>query len=154
MSEGSPVLYPTADHGVRIALGGGFAAPGVYQFSDAQPLENVILMTHAGLSTLPLPAKECPQQIVDGLLLTTEEKTSHIQCGWMPAAHRISLGIALHPDRMSLHDWQALPGIGPVLSERIELDRQINGDFGRLESLQRVKGVGPKRIESWRRFFI
>ncbi|MCP3177174.1 helix-hairpin-helix domain-containing protein [Desulfuromonas sp. KJ2020] len=54
---------------------------------------------------------------------------------------------------MSLADWTVLPGVGPKLAERIEKDRQKNGDFGSLEALQRVKGIGPKRINSWKFFF-
>jgi competence protein ComEA len=50
-------------------------------------------------------------------------------------------------------DWQALPGIGPKLAERIEVDRQKNGEFASLEDLKRVSGIGKKRIEAWRIFF-
>ncbi|MDT8440744.1 MAG: helix-hairpin-helix domain-containing protein [Desulfuromonadales bacterium] len=146
-------MYPTADSGVRIGQGAGFSTPGVYQFSDGSGLQGVISMTGTKSNDEALLAEDCPPHLIDGLLLTFEEKTALVQCGWMPAEHRIALGIALHPDRMSEADWQALPGIGPVLAERIELDRQNNGDFGRLESLRRVKGVGPKRIETWRTFF-
>lgn len=71
----------------------------------------------------------------------------------MAARKRVALGIALHPDRMSRADWESLPGIGPKLALAIELDRQENGDFGHLEALERVRGIGPKRIEAWRKFF-
>jgi len=46
-----------------------------------------------------------------------------------------------------------LPGIGETLARRLELDRQENGEFGSLEGLLRVKGVGLKSIERWRIFF-
>ena len=71
----------------------------------------------------------------------------------MPASHRVSMGIPLHPDRMNSSEWRYLPGIGQALAERIELDRQKNGEFVRLESLDRVRGVGMKRIKTWRTFF-
>jgi competence protein ComEA len=47
---------------------------------------------------------------------------------------------------MSRSDWVALPGIGKKLAENIHIDRQKNGDFGSLDALKRVKGVGPGRI--------
>ena len=37
----------------------------------------------------------------------------------------------------------SLPGIGPVIAERIVADRNRNGPFGSLEQFQRVKGIGP-----------
>jgi competence protein ComEA len=71
----------------------------------------------------------------------------------MPAGQRLALGVPLHPDRMGLGDWEVLPGIGPALARRIELDRQENGEFGSLERLERVRGIGPKRIQAWSEFF-
>jgi competence protein ComEA len=54
---------------------------------------------------------------------------------------------------MNYDDWQALSGVGPRLAERIEVDRQQNGDFGSLDGLKRVRGIGPRSIEGWRNFF-
>lgn len=76
-----------------------------------------------------------------------------ISYSWMPASKRMALAIPLHPQRMNQEDWQALPGIGPRLAARIEEDRQLNGDFGALEELMRVRGIGPKRINDWRSYF-
>jgi competence protein ComEA len=63
------------------------------------------------------------------------------------------MAIPLHPDRMNINDWTFLPGIGAALAERIENDRQENGDFGSLDALIRVKGIGKKRISNWIEFF-
>lgn len=38
---------------------------------------------------------------------------------------------------------EALPGIGPALSERIITHRETNGPFGSLEELAGVRGIGP-----------
>jgi competence protein ComEA len=54
---------------------------------------------------------------------------------------------------MTRDDWVALPGIGDVLADRIEIDRQINGDYGSVDALIRVKGIGKKRLEKWVDFF-
>ena len=42
---------------------------------------------------------------------------------------------------------ESLPGIGPVIAERIVADRNQNGPFGSLAEFQRVKGVGPAMAE-------
>jgi DNA uptake protein ComE-like DNA-binding protein len=46
-------------------------------------------------------------------------------------------------DRASAAELEALPRIGPALAQRIVEDREVNGPFGSLEGLQRVRGVGP-----------
>jgi 2-isopropylmalate synthase len=66
----------------------------------------------------------------------------------------VVLGIPLHPDRMSRADWIALPGIGEQLATRIEVDRQKYGEFGRLEALERVKGIGPAKLQALRPYFV
>ena len=42
----------------------------------------------------------------------------------------------------------ALPGIGPVLSERIVTYREENGAFVYPEDLRNVKGIGEKRLQA------
>lgn len=42
---------------------------------------------------------------------------------------------------------QTLPGLGPVLAERIVADREARGPFRTAEDLLRVPGIGPKRLE-------
>jgi len=71
----------------------------------------------------------------------------------MPASHRIVMGIPLHPDQMSRDDWIALPGVGPALADRIEKDRQKNGELGSYAALARVNGIGKKRLDGWKKFF-
>ena len=40
-----------------------------------------------------------------------------------------------------------LPGIGPVLAERIIEDRETNGPFQTAEDITRVSGIGEKMLE-------
>jgi len=55
---------------------------------------------------------------------------------------RISVNLA------TAEELQKLPGIGPVLARRIVDDRARNGQYARPEDLLRVKGIGPKTLES------
>jgi len=47
-------------------------------------------------------------------------------------------------DRADSAALERLPRIGPALAARIVADRRSHGDFGSLEALQRVRGIGPK----------
>ena len=42
---------------------------------------------------------------------------------------------------------QALPGIGPTLAARIVAEREAHGPYQSPEDLERVPGIGPKRLE-------
>jgi len=43
-------------------------------------------------------------------------------------------------------EWTDLPGIGPVLAQRIVRLRAARGGFQSLEELRLVKGVGKKKL--------
>ncbi|TKJ41107.1 hypothetical protein CEE37_05415 [candidate division LCP-89 bacterium B3_LCP] len=45
------------------------------------------------------------------------------------------------------YQLENLPGIGPVLAERILMARDASGGFSKIEDLLQVKGIGPKRFE-------
>lgn len=43
-------------------------------------------------------------------------------------------------------EFDALPGIGPVLALRILEYRKAHGPFKRVEDLDQVKGIGPAKL--------
>lgn len=45
---------------------------------------------------------------------------------------------------------ERLPGIGPVLADRIIEEREANGPFTSVEDLERVPGIGEKKITAMR----
>jgi competence protein ComEA len=50
-------------------------------------------------------------------------------------------------NRASGEELQTLPGVGPVMAERILTLRRALGRFRRLEELESVRGIGPATIE-------
>ena len=51
-------------------------------------------------------------------------------------------------------ELQLLPGIGPAIAARIVEDREANGLFPDVESLTRVRGVGPRTVINITRYTI
>ena len=48
----------------------------------------------------------------------------------------------------TLSELQTLPGIGPVLAQRILDCREEHGDFSSVADLTNVNGIGAKRLEA------
>lgn len=154
--EDPPAVALSAPPTLPVWLGNGFTRPGLHQLSDASSWFGVIELTEekSARKWLSLELSSRPPQPGECLSLGLDEDGRHVLVReWLPAEQRIALGVALHPERMSLEDWQALSGIGPRLAERIEADRQKNDDFGSFDALIRVKGVGRKSLERWRKYF-
>lgn len=156
LPQDSPAFSLETPTGVQILLGSGFPSPGVHQFSDGMALGDVIKLT-VGTEAFPEQLASAVEnlEVVDGMALRIDDSggNQRIEQDWMPARQRLALGIPLHPDRMSRDDWVTLPGIGEKLAIQIERDRQMFGDFGRFEALDRVKGIGPAKLRVLQPFF-
>ena len=70
-----------------------------------------------------------------------------------PPSARVPSGAGhatLDLNRASEQELEALPGIGPVLAERIVEYRHARGTFHDVEQLRKVKGIGKKKFERLR----
>jgi competence protein ComEA len=143
---------------VLVQLGSGFRNPeSISQINDGDDFLSVIKMAGLPVADVCVAQAHTTRPLKSGERLDLQVQDGVVQgffIGWMPAAQRVALGIALHPDQMNREDWQSLSGIGPRLAQRIAEDRQKNGDFGSLEGVQRVQGIGNKRVLAWSQLFI
>ena len=156
LMEELPLIFPSEPNYVHFELSGPGSSSGVYQLNDGLSVLDVIELTIFSSGHLSPSAESYVKPAINGArygIAKKDQKIEIVQRGWMSAGKRIALGIALHPDRMSSSDWVELPGIGKKLDEKIHTDRKKNGEFGSLDALKRVKGVGPGRIANWRTFF-
>lgn len=63
--------------------------------------------------------------------------------GNVPAA---ATDVQVDLNQSSVEELQALPGIGPVLAERIRRYRREKGRFTSIEEITNVRGIGAKRF--------
>ena len=62
------------------------------------------------------------------------------------AEQRAAAPVIIDLNRADVRELAVLPGIGPVLAQRIAANRERNGPFRSAEDLARVHGVGAKTI--------
>ncbi|PLX88104.1 MAG: hypothetical protein C0618_05255 [Desulfuromonas sp.] len=145
------------DHpAMQIAVDDVQGASKIYQFKRMPSVRGVMNLTDCAgpMNVIPMETIQDPVKSGERFSCAPDDAGNQtFYRDWMPAPQRIALGIPLHPDRMSVADWDALPGVGVALAARIVADRQKNGDFGRYQTLKRISGVGNGRLARWERFF-
>ena len=80
-------------------------------------------------------------------LATSEAAVSPLPPQRAPQALNRLVEQKLDLNRATEQDLEALPGVGPVLAERIVEYRHARGAFQDVEQLRRVKGIGKKKFE-------
>ncbi len=68
----------------------------------------------------------------------------------VPAVSPAQVPSKVNLNRASADELQALPGVGPVLAQRMVDWRKMHGRYRTIDDLQEVKGIGKKRLEQLR----
>ena len=128
-------------HPVYVEVTGAGARPGVYSFPQPPTLSQVL--AQAGGAAAPGPSAT---KLSSGAKV---EITKDNQCrlGRMSGPQLFTLGLALDLNNATAEDLDALPGIGPALAKRIIDYRQAHGPFKKIDDLENVSGIGPKKLE-------
>lgn len=165
------LIFPRreADHNVKpaaflcytsgknlIRLKGYIPHPGIYRFPGDATVATVINMTAPSFIGKIQDKSLLERSLESGEVIEAVARDKqHIEIiiYKMKAKESMLLGIPLHPDEMDLSDWDSLPGIGPVLAKGIMDNRQKYGDFGSFNSLERVPGLGEKRLNELKIYF-
>lgn len=83
----------------------------------------------------------------DDVIRQKAEEKDKIEAGDYSDAQEVSTDdIILNINSAGYYDFQSLPGIGPVLAERIIAYRDSVGAFKSVDELSNVKGIGEKKL--------
>ncbi len=58
-----------------------------------------------------------------------------------------SINMKISLNQATSEELEAIPGLGPSLSQKIVEYREAKGSFRKLEDLMLVSGIGPKKFE-------
>lgn len=88
-----------------------------------------------------------------------EESLAQIDCrtatcnvipGGMLNSWRLALGAPLNLNTATVEELMLLPNLGRKMAEAIVTQRTIEGGFRDLQTVQKVRGIGPKRLDAMR----
>jgi competence protein ComEA len=117
---------------VMVHVTGAVASPGVVSLETGSRVEDAVSLA-GGLATgADESAINLARFVVDGEQIHVPRIGETDQ--------------ALNLNRASAAELEALPGVGPVLAERIVADRDAHGPYVSIEDLKRVSGIGDSVI--------
>ena len=148
-SRGEP-LKLAAPANMRVHVAGAVHRPGVYELPIGSIVEDAIQLA-GGLSA---DASEGRINLA-GSLQDGQQVFVPADSEPAPASSSVdepSLQIAVNS--AAAPQLERLPGIGPVLAQRIVEYRELNGPFQSIEDLLEVEGIGPIKLESLARYLV
>lgn len=140
-----------------VHISGAVNQPGVYQLTEGERIIDAVKMAGGEMERANVDAVNLAAHLYDGQKIVipfiSENKEDEInqnaianeefrQHDYSPNSSLLNLN-AVTSDQL-----ETLPGIGPVLAERILVHRKNHGLFRNIEDIMNVPGIGEKRFES------
>lgn len=141
---------------IIVRLQGDCVQNGVYAISSGVDPKTVIKMAMHASGKYSCYHEIPKLQVCSGDAITISAKNGQhvdIKKEKLQVIEEMLLGVPLDPNRLDISDWENLPGVGPTIANRIVSDRQKYGDFSSIKDLQRVPGIGEKKVKQVERYF-
>lgn len=154
-----PSVAPTSGgvvtHGRAVVhVAGAVSAPGVVELRAGARVAEAVAAAGGPLSDADLSALNLARPVTDGELVVVPRVGDAPPTGPVATAGAevTGAGAALPDGRLDLNratiaELDELPGLGPVLAQRIVDHRDANGRFTEVGQLRDVSGIGEKRFQ-------
>jgi competence protein ComEA len=127
--------------------------PGVYRVADGARVDDALRMAGGALPGAELNSLNLARKVVDGEQIAVgvagaggaAPPGSPVVGG--PAGSAATPGAPVNLNTATVQQLDALPGIGPVLAQRILDWRTQHGRFASVDQLREVTGIGPSRFD-------
>lgn len=143
----TPTPSPTPGP-VTVYVSGAVHEPRVLRLPPGSRVEDAIESAGGPLASADLDRVNLAEELRDGMQVHVAEQDRS-----SPPLATGDPRIAIN--RATTEELQQLPGVGPVLAQRIIAWREAQGSFATLEDLDAVTGVGPsllRQLEGLLRF--
>ncbi|MEV4349352.1 ComEA family DNA-binding protein [Actinoplanes sp. NPDC049596] len=151
-ADGPAIAAPSGPSEVVVAVGGKVRNPGLVRLPSGARVADALNAAGGANPGVDVALLNLARKVVDGELIlvgVTPPPGAVVPTG--PAAPAASGGAApgapVNLNTASLSDLDALPGVGPVLAQRILDARDAQGGFKSVSDLRKVDGIGDARYE-------
>ncbi|MFQ5942125.1 MAG: helix-hairpin-helix domain-containing protein [Anaerolineales bacterium] len=140
--RGDPITLAEPDD-IRVHVAGEVVRPGVYELPFGSIVQEAIDAAGGFTGEASRDRVNLAAQLEDGqqVSVPSVSEAPSQSFGPVDSGERISINTATAPE------LERLPGIGPVLAQRIVEFREQHGPFQRLDDLLGVEGIGPSKLE-------
>ncbi|NKY24504.1 ComEA family DNA-binding protein [Cellulomonas denverensis] len=127
---------------------GQVASPGLVELASDARVSDALDAAGGPLPDADLAALNLAASVSDGDQIRVPAPGEQVEAP-QPAAPGSGDGL-IDLNRASATELQGLPGVGPVLAERIVADREAQGPYASVDDLDRVSGIGPAILANLR----
>lgn len=143
---------PTPQPTVQVHIGGAVARPGRYTLPVGARLGDALDAAGGPLEGANLNSLNLARPLADGEKITVPLVVQREEAHGQETTASLQSSGLLDLNTADIRTLETLPGIGPVLAQRIVDYRMRYGPFTRVEDLLQVPGIGQKTLERIRPF--
>lgn len=154
VAAGEESVTESAEATLVVHVAGSVLRPGIVHLADGSRVGDAVAAAGGALSSAQLGAVNLARRLLDGEQVYIPSLDEAAAGAGVPTAGT-GAGLVATAPLIDLNNADAaaldtLPGVGPSTAAKIIADREANGPFASIDDLQRVSGIGPKRIEEMR----
>jgi competence protein ComEA len=133
---------------VVVEVRGAVHAPGVYRLSQDARLGDLLTAAGGVSNDADLAQHNLARRLVDGEVVQIElvSAATPVSAGLDPGAPPQAIAYKININTADSAELESLPGIGPVIAQRIIEYRTANGPFTDVEQLTRVQGISENQV--------
>lgn len=134
---------------LMVHIAGAVVRPGVYELPEGKRVIDAVNIAGGGAGEADLDALNLAAKLIDGQKIYVPKKGEGPIQGSAPTGvgEAASNEAPLNLNTATLEQLDALPGIGPVLAQRIIDWRTEHQRFIKVEQLLEVEGIGEKKFK-------
>ena len=164
-TESTAPTEPTPSAEVVVHVSGAVKRAGVYRLAPDSRVADAIEQAGGATEHADLDALNLAEPLQDGQKIHVPRKGEASAPALAsvapsrtprsaPQAAAATPQFPINLNTATADQLEAIPGIGPVLAQRIIEYRQTRGRFQSVDELLEVRGIGPKRLESMRPYVV